>query len=158
MSTGLESPVETEAAGIFGGGFGVGVDGYLELFVAEDGEAFFADQFETSTPVGEFFADEPFNAANVIDIPTAGWFVVHKAGAVGDGVETEEGLALFVGKLFGGDGTGAEAALVLKATSNPGTGEGELLGSEVEGDLELKGIGGDGGGFDFRGRFDRGGR
>ena len=77
---------------------------------------------------------------------------------MGDGVETEEGLALLVGELFGGDGTGAEAALVLKATSNPGTGEGELLGSEVEGDLELKGIGGDGGGFDFRGRFDRGGR
>ena len=154
MAAGLQAPGEAEAAGLLGRRLGVGVDGDLELLVAEDGEALLAHEAEAAAPVGELLADEALDAADVVDVPGARLLVVDEAGAVGDGVEAEEGLALLVGELLGRDRAGAEAALVLAALADPGAGEGEALGVELEGDLEPQGVVGPLGGLGLGGGRD----
>jgi hypothetical protein len=92
----------------------------LKLLVAEDGEALVAYQPEATTPIGELLAHEALNSADVVNLPAASLLVIDEAGPVGDSVEAKEGLTLLIRELFGGDGAGSEATLVLAALPDPG--------------------------------------
>ena len=119
MPTGLKAPVQLERPAI-GSGLRLGVDGNLELFIAEDVEGLLADEFEALSPVVEFLADKPFDAADVIDGPGSGSLAVDEAGPVRDGVETEKGLTLLVGKLISRDSPRAEAIPGMPTPPCPG--------------------------------------
>ena len=134
MSTGLKAPVQLKRSAV-GSGLRLGVDGNLELFVAEDVEGVLADELEALTPVVELLAHKPFDATDVIDGPGAGGLAVDEAGPVRDGVETEKSLTLLIGKLISRDSPRAEAIPGMPTPPCPGGRNLEPVGRQIKGHL-----------------------
>ena len=137
MSAGLEAPVQLEGLAV-ARRFGLGIDGDLQLLVAEDVEGVLADQLEALAPFGQVLAHEAFDPADVVDRPRAGGLAVAEAGPVGHRVETEQSLALFVRKFVAGHRSGAEAVPGMTAAAGPGGGNLQTVGGEIEAHLQLQ--------------------
>ena len=137
VPAGLEAPVQLEGLAV-GRRLRFGIDGDLQLLVAEDVQGGLADQLETLAPIGQVLAYEALDTADIVDRPGSGGLAVGEAGPVGHGIEPEQGLPLLVGKFVARDGAGAEAVPGMTAAAGPGGGNLQTVRGEIEAHLQLQ--------------------